>query len=57
MVNDIKTDEYYLQYKDQKDKHVKENCSHLTLRFVTDGTLLEDLVNNPILKRYSKKEK
>jgi len=56
MINDIKTDEYYLQYKDQKDKHVKENCSHLTLRFVTDGTLLEDLVNNPLLKDKVKKK-
>lgn len=56
MVNDIKTNEYYLQYKDQKDKHIKENCSHLTLRFVTDGTLLEDLVNNPFLKDIVKKK-
>ena len=56
MVNDIKTDEYYLQYKDQKDKHIKENCAHLTLRFVTDGTLLEDLVNNAFLKDTVKKK-
>ena len=56
MINDIKTDEYYLQYKDQTDKHIKENCSHLTLRFVTDGTLLEDLVNNPFLKDTVKKK-
>ena len=57
MVNDIKTDEYYLQYKDQKDKHIKENCHHLTLRFVTDGTLLEDLVNNAFLKDTVKKKR
>jgi hypothetical protein len=56
MVNGFKTDEYYLQYKDQKDKHIKENCPHLTLRFVTDGTLLEDLVNNPFLKDMVKKK-
>ena len=45
-----------IYYKDQKDKHKKENCSHLTLRFVTDGTLLEDLVNNPFLKEKVKKK-
>ena len=56
MVDGLKTDEYYLQYKDQNDKHVKENCSHLTLRFVTDGTLLEDLVNNAYLKDKVKKK-
>ena len=46
----MKTDEYYLQYKHQKDQHTKEHCSHLTLRFVTDGTLLEEVINNPFIK-------
>jgi len=47
----LNTSNYYLQYKDNKKKHVKESCSHLTLRMVTDGTLLEDLVTNPLLKK------
>jgi hypothetical protein len=57
VVDGLKTDNYHLQYKDQKDKHVKESCEHLTLRFVTDGTLLEELVNNPYLKEQIKTKK
>lgn len=57
MINNIKTNNYYLQYKDQKDQHTKENCEHLTLRFVTDGTLLEELVSNPYMKEKVKKGK
>jgi|SaaInlStandDraft_5_1057022.scaffolds.fasta_scaffold00487_22 hypothetical protein len=51
-----KTNNYYLQYKDQKDQHTKENCPHLSLRFVTDGTLLEELVKNPFMKEQIKKK-
>ena len=47
----LNTSNYYIQYKDNKRKHTKEECSHLTLRMVTDGTLLEDLVTNPFLKK------
>jgi hypothetical protein len=54
-INNVKTDEYYLQYKHQKDQHTKEHCSHLTLRFVTDGTLLEEVINNPFIKEKVKK--
>jgi hypothetical protein len=57
VVDGLKTDNYYLQYKDQKDKHLKESCEHLMLRFVTDGTLLEELVNNPYLKEQIKTKK
>jgi len=44
------TTSYYIQYQHMKSKHIKENCPHLVLRLVTDGTLLEDLVKNPLLK-------
>ena len=56
MYNDLttnveyKTDQYYVQYKHQKDNHIKNNCNHLTLRMVTDGTLLEELTTNPFMK-------
>lgn len=46
----IKTDNYYLQFKYQGDEH-KKDANHLILRFVTDGTLYQELKNNPILKK------
>ena len=57
MVNNYKTDNYYLQYKHSNDSHTKDNCSHLTLKFVTDGSLLEELVNNPVMKKKIKMNK
>lgn len=51
------TDNYYLQYKHKKGEHLKDNCSHLVLRMVTDGTLLEDLIKNPLLKETYKDKK
>ena len=54
---EMKRDQYYLQFKHNKDKHTKEKCSHLTLRMVTDGTLLEELVKNPLLKEKKKGKK
>lgn len=49
-----KTDNYYIQYKHMKDNHVKKYSSHLTLKMVTDGTLLEELLKNPTLKKLFK---
>ena len=54
--NDIKTNQYYLQYKHQMDRHTKENCNFPTIRMVTDGTLLEELINNPLMKVQIKKK-
>lgn len=51
-----KTDNYYVQYKHMKDNHIKKYSSHLTLKMVTDGTLLEELLKNPPLKKSSKAE-
>jgi hypothetical protein len=51
VVNKYKTDNFYLQYSHQKDKHVKKYTNHPSLTFSTDGTLLETLINNPVLKQ------
>ncbi len=48
-----KTDYYYVQYKHMKDNHTKKYSNHLTLKMVTDGTLLEELLKNPLLKKMS----
>nr|QFG74274.1 MAG: hypothetical protein [Megaviridae environmental sample] len=53
----INSNNYYLQFKHQKNQHIKDNCNHLTLRMVTDGTLLIDLLGNPVLKEQIKKKK
>ena len=53
----VNSENYYLQYKHQKKQHLKDNCSHLSLRMVTDGTLLMNLLKNPLLKEQVKKEK
>lgn len=52
---EMKTDKYYLQYKDQKDRHTRDNSNHLMLRMATDGTLFEELLSNPLLKTKVKK--
>ena len=52
----FKTNQYYLQYKHQQDRHTKENCNHLSLKFVTDGTLLEELNNNILMKKKIKEK-
>jgi uncharacterized protein (DUF1330 family) len=45
-----KTDNFYVQMKYSEDSHTKENCPHLTLKILTDGTLYEELQQNPIMK-------
>jgi HrpA-like RNA helicase len=47
---EYKSDNYYIQYKHNKDNHIKNNTNHLTLKMVTDGTLLEELITSPLLK-------
>ena len=46
----INTNNYYLQYKHQYNQHTKINIDHLVFKMVTDGTLLEELILNPIMK-------
>jgi len=50
-VNKIKTDNYYVQYKYERGEHTKIKSNHLSLKIVTDGTLLEIIKSNPILKK------
>ena len=45
-----KTDNFYVQMKYSKDSHIKDNCPHLILKIVTDGTLYEELHSNPMMK-------
>ena len=54
---DYKTNNYYLQYKHHKEQHTKELCGHLTLRMVTDGSLLSELIQYPLLKNTFKMPK
>ncbi len=55
--NKIKTNDYYIMYKHAKDEHTKKYLNHPSLKIVTDGTLLEELVNNPLLKIQIKDKK
>lgn len=45
----IKTNNYWVQFKHQKDSHINNKKLHSYLRIVTDGTLLEELKSNPTL--------
>ena len=45
-----KTDNFYVQMKYSEDSHIKDNCPHLILKILTDGTLYEELQNNPMMK-------
>ena len=45
----VKTNNYWVQFKHQKDSHINNKKLHSFLRIVTDGTLLEELKANPTL--------
>jgi HrpA-like RNA helicase len=45
----IKTNNYWVQFKHQQDSHTNNKKLHSYLRIVTDGTLLEELKQNPTL--------
>jgi hypothetical protein len=51
-----KTNNFYVQMKYQFDSHIKNNCPHLTLKILTDGTLYEELKTNPMMKEMIYKE-
>ena len=53
----VRTNNFYVQMKHSMDSHVKKNCPHLTLKILTDGTLLEELKQNPLLKEITEKNK
>ncbi|BCS83194.1 putative ATP-dependent RNA helicase [Cotonvirus japonicus] len=47
------TNNYYVQYKYQKEQHTSK-LENSFLRIVTDGTLLEEILNSPFLTRSKK---
>ncbi len=47
-INAALSKNYYVQYKHQTSKHVDKAIGHLSLKFETDGTLINEL-NNPLL--------
>lgn len=49
-INGYETNNSYIQYSTQSDKHLVTG-SETFIKEVTDRTLLEELLNNPILKR------
>ena len=48
--NDIMTDNYWIQYKHMMENHTNKNFNSTTLKIVTDGTLLEEMIQNLSLK-------
>ena len=54
-----KTRNFQVQFKHQKENHVKKSCPYLTLKISTDGTLFEEIVKNPLIKNqvYEKDKK
>jgi len=53
----VRTNNFHVQMKHSTDSHMKKNCSHLTLKILTDGTLLEELNQNPMMKEKIEKNK
>jgi hypothetical protein len=49
-IKERKTNNFYLQFKHSEKKHTNNNNYNLQLRMVTDGTLLQEILNNPIMK-------
>jgi HrpA-like RNA helicase len=47
----MKTDNFYVQFKHQKEAHVSSLENFNSLKIVTDGTLLAELQSNPTLKK------
>ena len=48
---EYKTELYYIQYKHSNDNHTKKYNDCLTLTMMTDGSLLESLITNPLMKK------
>ena len=49
-INKISTNNYFLQFQTSMSKHTYDNNPGLVLRMVTDGTLVNQILNNPIMK-------
>ena len=48
-IGDEIVEKYYLQYKHKDERHIK-NTTHLSLKFITDGSIAME-IQNPILKK------
>jgi hypothetical protein len=48
--SDVNTENYYLQYKHSESQHTKDRTNKLLLKVTTDGTLYNELLDNPIMK-------
>lgn len=46
----IKSNKYFVQFKHSNDNHKNDLINHLNLTLLTDGTLLSEIIRNPILK-------
>ena len=49
-ISKISTNNYFLQFQTSMSKHTYDNNPGLVLRMVTDGTLVTQILNNPIMK-------
>ena len=47
--SNISSSNYYVQYKHSESNHIKD-VNHLSLKFVTDGVLYQEILTHPILK-------
>lgn len=45
-----KTKNYQVQFKYQNDNHTIQSYPYLTLKISTDGTLFEEIIQNPLIK-------
>lgn len=48
--SNIKSDNYYVQYKYSEDRHISKSNKHLQLTISTDGTLYNEILENPNFK-------
>ena len=46
----VPTNNFYVQMKHSNNSHLKNYCPHPTLKILTDGTLYEELIQNPLMK-------
>jgi hypothetical protein len=51
----IPTNNYYIQYKHSKSSHVSKNQDYF-LKIVTDGTLFNEILSSPLLKRIDQRK-
>ena len=50
----IRTNNYYVQYKYQKDSHINNTTYYNTLKICTDGSLFCEIIKNPTMRAQRK---